>query len=180
MGDFVLICLLICFITKCIIFNKNDISWWKGLIPGYSIYILGKIGNVKKIKIVNAILLPLAYLYFIACYIFELWIIRNYSVLVRVPNGDTYSSDIRVEVPSWVANLSLTSKYILIGIFLVSIICWSIMMYKFTKYHRRTTWWIVAWAIIPAIPYSYFAISNRIMVDGKPARIEKVIKYDRK
>ena len=179
MGEFILICFIVCIITKCIIFSKNNIRWWKGLIPAYNIYILGKIGNTKKIKWINAILLPFTYVYFIGCYIFELWIIRNYSVLVRVNNsGGMYSSDVRVEVPTWVANVSLTTKYILIFLALFAVICWCIMMYKFTKYHKKSTWWILAWAIIPAIPYSYFAVVNTIVVDGKLARIEKVIKYD--
>ena len=178
--DIVTILVLTSIICKCIVFSKHQIKWYKALIPGYNKYLIGKFIEKKKLGLVNAILIPLTKIYLFLCYGFELWIIDKYAVSVQIPATETTKAMTRIEVyvPKNIADAAIISKYILLGLVFIAIIFWSIMMYKFTRKHNKTGWWIVLWAFVPAIPFLYFAISSTTIVDGKIVKIKKVIEYD--
>ena len=172
--EFILLCMFISIIARCILINKHDIKWWKGLIPGYNKYILGKISNKKKLGIINAILHPILFIYFIACFIFEVWIMREYSSQVIIPTNANMDSKVYLSVPDNIANIALYSKYGLILLSIVTMIVWCMMMWEFTKIHKRSPWWILLWFSIPVIPYCAFAMSNEVVIDGKRYKYQKV------
>lgn len=165
----------ICAICRSIIFKKRDIKWWKSFVPGYNKYLLGKLVQDKKLAIANAIAHTFFWLYFWACFGYELWIISNYAVGIQNPINGVEQSVVQVAVPENVANIAIWSKYILIAVALVTLILWCMMMWKFTIKHKRNPWWIVLWAALPVIPYIYFAnISDVVSIDGKRYSIQKV------
>lgn len=161
-------------ICRCIIFAKHNIRWWFAMIPGYNKYRIGKMANCKKIGIINAILHPLLIIYFFFCFGLELWIIDNYAVEVQVPTDGVSSSVIQVAVPENIANITIWSKYILIGFIAITVIFWAIMAWKFTMSQNKNPWWIVLWATISTIPYIYFAATKDYIVDGVRYTIKRV------
>ena len=164
----------ICIIDRCIIFKKCNVKWGKSLIPGYNKYILGKLSNKKKIGIVNAILHPIYYIYFIFCFMLELYVIQTYNSQVVVPINSDLDSKVYVSIPDNISNLVLYSKYILLVVALLTMIFWCIMMWNFTKQQKRSPWWILLWFAIPVIPYTVFANSKTIIVDGKKYTMKRV------
>lgn len=167
--------LFICLICRIIIFNKHDISWIKAIIPGVNKYQLGKLGGCKKLICwLNAIIHPLLCIYFFICFCIELWIIQTYSTEATIPYDTNIDSKIYVAVPKNIANIAIWSKYILIAIAIIALISWCIMMWKFTITHKKNTWWILLWAIIPVIPYCYFAASKDVIINGKRYTMKRV------
>lgn len=171
----VLIFSFICTICRCIIFKKRDVKWYYSFIPGLNKYKLGMLVGSKKLALFNAFMHPFLSLYFFFCFAYELWIIMNYSTNIQVPYDGITDSVIQVEVPTSVANIAIWSKYFLILFAIITMIVWCMMMWKFTIQHNRNPWWILLWAIIPVIPYIYFAnISDVVSIDGKRYSIQKV------
>ena len=171
----ILISTVICAICRCIMFKKRDIKWYKALIPGVNKYLIGKIAGLKKLAVANGIATTVFWLYFYACFGYELWIIQNYAVGVQTPYDASQGSMIQVAVPKNIANIAIWSKYILIAVALITLILWCMMMWKFTLKHKRSPWWILLWASIPVIPYIYFScISDVVSIDGKRYIIKKV------
>lgn len=172
--DFVILCFLISIITRCILLKKHNIKWWKGLVPGYNKYLLGKISNKEKLGKINAILHPFFTIYLFACFVFEMWILQEYSSQVLIPTNVEMDSKIYLSVPDTIANIAIWSKYLLIVVGLVTLVVWCMMMWEFTKIHKRSAWWILLWFSIPAIPYCAFAMSNEVVIDGKRYKYERV------
>lgn len=171
----VIICMFISALARCVMFQKRDVKWWKALIPCYNKVILGKMSNSKKIGIINAIMLPVLYIYFLACFGYELWIMENYTQWVRTDPTATNDSLVQVVVPKEVANTAIYSKYVLIGLAAIALICWIIFAIKYVKANKLSYWWMLWWVIVPVVPYCYFAISNkRIVINGKSYEMKRV------
>ena len=180
MFDVVLLLIATSIIFQCIILNRHQEKWWKGLIPGYNKYMLGKICEHKKIGLVNAILVPLTHACFIACYFYEVWIIKNYAVQVKIPLSDTEAStQIQVIVPQNVANIAIYSKYALMVLVFATLIFFGILMWFFTVKHQKSRWWVILWAFLPVIPFGYFAFTKTVYINGEILHIKKVMKYER-
>ena len=168
------ILLIICVICRIIIFKKRDVKPWQALIPAYNKYKLGRLAKAKKLGIINAIAHTVFDVFFIFCFTFEFWIITNYADYIQVPEDGVSDSVIRVAVPDTVANIAIYSKYILIILAIFTFVVWCMMMWKFTIAHKKSPWWILLWAVIPVIPYIYFAaISDVLSIDGKRYSIQK-------
>lgn len=166
---------IICLICRCIMFKKRDLTIKKALIPGVNKYWLGKLVKSKKLGIANGIAHTVFWLYFCVCFGIELWIMQNYAAYITVPTNDSAFSQVHVSLPENIANLAIWSKYVLIAVGVVTIILWCMMMWKFTIQHKRNPWWICLWAVIPVIPYIYFAsISDVVSIDGKRYSLQKV------
>ena len=165
------ILLIICAVSRCIIFKKRDVKWWKGLIPAYNTYTMGKICDSKKLGLINAIIQTILFIYFFFCFGFELYLISEYAMNV---NLETYQQAY-VVVPENIANIAIASKYILVGISAIAFGFWCLMMWQFIKVHKKNAWWIIVWAIIPAIAYAAFAISNDVYINGQLYTSERVI-----
>ena len=173
---YILISALVCLICRCFIFYKRDEKWQKAFIPGYNKYIIGKISNNKKLGIVNAIMHPVLSLSFFFCFCFELWIIGNYSTSATVPTNTNDASMFQVMIPENIANIAIYSKYFLIAMALITIVAWSMMMWKFTLLNKRSPWFIILWVFVPAIPYMIFAISNTVCIENKIYIMKRVEK----
>lgn len=166
---------IICLICRCIIFKKRDVSIKKAILPGVNKYWLGRLVKNKKLGIANCIAQVGFWIYFWFCFGLELWIIQNYTEFITVPTDNNAFSRVEVALPENIANLAIYSKYVLIAFAVITIILWCMMMWKFTILHKRSPWWICLWAVIPVIPYIYFAcISDVVSIDGKRYSIKKV------
>lgn len=171
----VLILTIICAFCRFIIFKKRDIRGVTALIPGYNKYKIGKLVGNKRLGIANGIAHVVFQLFFIFCFTYELWIIQNYATEIKIPANGITESAIQVNVPQSVANIAIGSKYVLIGLAVITMILWCMMMWKFTMQHKRNPWWIILWACIPVIPYIYFAYINDVVsIDGKRYKLQKV------
>ena len=169
------ILLIVCLICRCIIFSKRGIKCRNAFIPGYNKYKLGLAGGCKKwICILNGIIHPILHIFFIVCFYIEFWIIQNYSTEATISQDLSTDSRIYVSVPQNIANIAIWSKYILIAIAVIALILWCVMMWKFTMTNKKSPWWILLWAAIPAIPYCYFAATKDFTVDGKRYKMERV------
>jgi len=156
-------------------FKKRDLSVKKAMLPGVNKYWIGRLVGNKKLGIANGIAQVGFWTYFWACFGYEIWLIQNYATYVTVPTDNNAFSRVEVALPENLANIAIWSKYILIAFAVVTIILWCIMMWKFTIQHKRNPWWICLWAVIPVIPYIYFAyISDVVSIDGKRYSIQKV------
>lgn len=168
-----LILVLICTICKSIIFKKQGIKVIKAFIPCINKYELGMIANTKKLAIANAILGLVFWPYFMVCLGYEIWIMQNYTSNIRM--SETTQSLVEVIVPENIANIAVYSKYALIILAIIIMICWCMMMWKYTMYQHKNPWWIVAWAIAPAIAYIYFAFTTTFVdKNGKKYHMKKV------
>lgn len=171
----ILIMQFIDMICRCIMFIRRDIKWKYAVIPGVNKYWLGKLVKSKKLGIANAISHTLFWLYFWFCFGLEIWVLQNYSAYAYIPKDGTTQSMIQIALPDNLANILVWSKYLLIAFAVVTIILWSMMMWRFTIQHKRNPWWICLWAVIPVIPYIYFAsISDVVSIDGKRYSLQKV------
>lgn len=171
---FILALCVICTICRAIIFKKHDIKPLWAFIPIANKYKLGKMIGSKRLGILNAILHPLTQLTFLFCFGYEIWIIKEYSQTIKVPVDGFSDSAIDVLVPNDVAFIAVWSKYFLIAVAAISIIVWCIMMWKLTMQQERNPWWIMIWAIIPAIAYIFFAASSTVIVNGKKYITKKI------
>lgn len=157
----------ICFVCKAIIFARRDIKSIWAFIPFINRYKLGKLTGSKRLAILHTILHPLFIFVFCASFGFELWIIKNYSYAIQIPEDGIDMSKIQVAVPQDIATFAVWSKYLLIFSAAIDLVVWCIMMWKFTIQHDKNPWWILLWAVIPAIPYATFAASSTVVIDGK-------------
>lgn len=164
-------------LARCIIFKKRDIKWWKALIPGYNKYLLGKLSDNKRLGKINMILVPFTIIYFLACFLFETWIIKSYSYQVIIPYQASQASQISVKVPDYIANVAIYSKYALIILVVIAMVYWTKLMYNFTKLHQKSNWLVLFWALCPPISYIYFAITKDTYINGKLYTMERVIKH---
>ena len=162
-----LIASIICIGARCVIFKQRDVRWWKALIPAYNKYILGKLANQKKLGIFNAIAQPILYSLLFVAYFYELWIMNNFQVNLYDANR------IIVEIPDSARIIILTLRYSVIILAAITIFVWSFMMYKFSSMHGKSSWWIIMWAICPAVGFSYFALSDDVYIDNKHYRLKK-------
>ena len=171
----ILVFMCISAVCRYFIFKKRDIKGWYAFIPGVNKYKLGMLVKSKKLAIANSIMHVLFWIYFCMCLSLEVWIISKYAVRVTNSFDTNKISSIQVNVPESIANIAIWSKYILIALAIITLVVWCMMMWKFTIQHKRNPWWIILWAVIPVIPYIYFAsISDVVAIDGKRYSIKKV------
>lgn len=163
---------IVSIVSRCVIFKKHDIKWWKGLIPVYNIYTIGKICDSKKLGIANAISQTVLFIVFFLCFGFEIYLISEYAMNV---DDQTFDQAYVVVVPENIANIAIVSKYILVGIAAITFGFWCLMMWQFIKVHKKSAWWILLWAIIPPIAYAAFALSNDVYINGQLYTSERVI-----
>lgn len=165
---------IICFICKAVIFYKRDVKPIWAFIPFANRYKLGKLVGSKKLAVLHTIFHPLFIFTFIANFGYELWIMKNYMYSAQIPENTADMSKIQVVVPNDIANIAIAGKYVLIGVAFIDIVIWCILMWRFTIQHDRNPWWILTWAIIPAIPYTIFALSNTVVIDGKKYTTKRI------
>ena len=161
-----------CCFGRCIMFKNRDVKWWIALIPGVNKYFLGKMSGSKKLGIINGIIIPLWYAGLIGIYQFEVWIIQNYYYQAQV--DDYLNGRILVIVPENIKNWIIFLKYAMIVLSVLTVVVWSWMMLKFSQLHKKSNWWIILWAVCPAIGYAYFAFYDLISIDGKLYTLKKV------
>ena len=162
---------IICMICRGIIFKKRDYKWWYTLIPGLNKYKLGKLVNSKKLGITNGILHVITYLaitYYIGL---EFYMIYHASA-VHVPTDG--SSVVSIEIPKYLAQMAIITRYCIIAIGIITMIFWCMMMWKFTIQQKRNPWWIILWSVVPVIPYIFFAASPDVVINGKHYRLQRV------
>lgn len=136
-------------ILRGIMFNRLGVKWWKAIIPFYSTYKLGELGEDKSLGLFNAILRPIYYVYFIFCVGVEAFIVKTYSTQATINNV----KKLEVFVPKSVANLSIYSKYWLILFTIIMFLLWIGMMYKFCK--KNTEKWSTVLWVVPPVGYLY-------------------------
>lgn len=171
---FILLLELVCAICRYVIFKKRDIRGRNAFVPWYNKYLLGKsIGQERLGKIVASAIL-VTKLFFALCFGYELWIIQNYAQVVQIPHDGVTDSQIEVLVPDDIAQISVYSKYVLLAFAFVTVVLWSMLMWKFTMAHKRNPWWIVLWTVIPTISYIAFAVSPEAVINGKRYTTKRV------
>lgn len=176
--EILLILFGVCIVERCFIFFQRDVSFWKALIPGYNKYVLGKLCNCKKLGIATAIFLLLLIGALIGIYNFEVWIVETYAsngVFVNPATGQLI-----LDVPEHIANWLQVFKYVIIGLAACSITAWSWLMLKFSQMHQKSNWWILLWALCPAIPYTMLAFSKQVAMYGKRYTVKKVESVDKR
>lgn len=169
---------IICIVCRCVVFERQDIKWWKSFIPAYNKFLIGKIAGAKKVGLVTAIMIPFAKLYLLFCYLFEYYLIQNYATEVKIPYDNTVASQIQVVIPkdkAYLANIAIYSKYLLIVIYVVALIMWFILMRRYIKQQKKSTWLLVISVICPVIVFFYFAISKTFMVEDKEYTMKRVL-----
>ena len=172
---FVFICLIICTICKCLMFKRRNIRWWYAIIPGLDKYTIGKLVQNKKLAIANCISYLVYMIVYITNFFYNIWIIANYSVDAKIPEDIQEQSVVNVALPKNIATSIYVINYAIIIIGLITLILWCMMMWKFTVMHKKNTWWILLWALMPVIPYIYFtASSDFVSKDGKLYTLKKV------
>ena len=168
----------ICIVCRCVVFERQEIKWWKSFVPAYNKYLIGKIAGAKKVGIVSAIIIPFAKIFLVLCYLFEYYIIQNFATSVKVPYDNTVASQIQVVIPkdkAYLANIAIYSKYLLIVIYVVALIMWFILMRRYIKQQKKSTWLLVISVICPVIVFFYFAISKTFMVEDKEYTMKRVL-----
>ena len=163
--------LLFCVIAKCVLFAQRGISWWKGLIPFYSTYILGKTVDKKKLGLITALSTLVWFILVTVLYFYEIDLIATYYDTLQ----DNY-----LLVPEGTVLTITILRYITVGITLASFVLWEMLTYQFTKKHLDKKWKVVlmqiGWGVFPLIPYLYFICCKVIYKDGK--LVEKKIVYN--
>ena len=171
----ILLLTLICAVCRAIMFYKRDLKIWHAFIPGLNKYELGRTVGCKKLAVANGIAHTVFWLYFTACFGYEIWIMQNFAYAIKMPTEEGAMSQVMVEVPTNVAYIASGTKYVLIAFALVTLVLWCMMMWKFTMAHKKNPWWIILWVVVPVIPYVYFsAISDFVSKDGKRYTTQKV------
>lgn len=138
--------LLLDAILRCILFKEIGIKWWKGLIPLYNRYELGKAVEDKSLGIIFGTVTPIFYLYYSFCVAVELFIIKTFSV-----NVSESLDKMEVLVPKSVATLSVYSKAWLLIFAVCMIALWIGLTFKFSKKYTKR-WHTLLW-LIPPVGY---------------------------
>ena len=150
---FIFVAFIICIIARVKIFWDRQEKGWKALIPFYNKYVLGKIIDNKKIGIIVSIF------EFLFIGIISLCIYIEYIILEKIPYTITDIDNFNLTdyVPQSLLTSNSIFKILLIIIAVLYFISWVILTYKFSDKQNSNTWWMLAWAIIPVVPYIHYA-----------------------
>ena len=64
-------------VLRGIMFNRLGVNWWKAIIPFYSTYKLGELGEDKSLGLFNAILRPIYYVYFFSVLVLKHLLLKH-------------------------------------------------------------------------------------------------------
>ena len=161
---FIFIAFIICIIARVKIFKDRYERGWKALVPFYNKYIFGKLIDNKKLGLIVSICNALFIGLICICVYIE------YEILDKLPytieDVDTFN------ILDYVPQSLLTSNNVFKILLLISAVAyfvtWVILTYKFSAKQNSNTWWMLAWAIIPVVPYIYYAyIYNTVYLTDK-------------
>lgn len=152
---------LVCIVDKCIIFHQRGAKWWTSLIPAYNKYKFGKWVDNKPMGVVTALLELAWYGIVYAITYYQQFLITNYYA------GMYDSTKMILDIPSEAQTVVVILRIALIVIAAAYLLSWSFIMYKFSLMHEKPAWWIIGWAVIPAIPFTYLVLGNQIAMNGK-------------
>ena len=160
--EFIAFILLICIIIfRGLMFNARDEKWYKTLIPGYNKYVIGKLCDCKKLGIAIAVISCLLFVALISYFSIEIYAIRNYATLAKIPENVNEASTVYVTLPAIYLDVLMGIAYASLGIAVIYLVLWTIMTRKFSLKQNKSSWWMFAWIICPLIPYVYFSVINK-------------------
>lgn len=152
---FITIVTIICVILKAVLFNQRGEKAWKALIPFYNKYVLGRLGDAKKLGIINTIFCFLANAAIFFTYYIEL------VMLSLVPVGTDFSTaKVKDYIPDDLVASYHASQVLMLIFVVIYFFSWALMMRQFSEKNNANTWWILGWAVCPIIGYIYFIFIN--------------------
>ena len=157
MGDIILIFTLLSILFRGKLFKDRDIKYRWTFMPFYNKVILGKLSESKKLGIATATSS------FITTMLLGICVYVEYSIWTMLPQGEIDISVFKVEdyVPQAYITANDVLKILLLIVAAVYFIAWVALMYKFSEKQDASTWWMIAWGIIPIIPYFYFSYIHK-------------------
>lgn len=149
-------------ILRSIVFHKREEKWYKGFIPFYNKYTLGKLCDQKILGIITAVL------NFLVVAIFTTLVILEYHIIMSMPAviEDINNFDIYQYVTKFEIDFNNVLQVVIGVIAALYIVFWTWLSYKFIKKNGDPVWWLLVWIIVPDLGYLYSCTHNTVYIPG--------------
>lgn len=169
---YMIIAYLLAAILRCIVFHKREEKWYKGLIPFYNKYTLGKLCDNKVIGIINGIL------NFLTIGVFASLIILEYHMLMELPSviEDASTFDVYQYISQTEMDFNNGLQVALGIVAALYFVSWVWLGYRFIKKNGDPVWWILVWILVPDLSYIYYSTHSKMYIPGTGmVKLKKVI-----